>query len=58
MESRAWGATKKRTNLYVLKMHKNDFFLIVITIGILATAIFIRLYVPIPSLNQLLKGIF
>ena len=58
MESRAWGATKKRTNLYVLKMHKNDFILIAITIGILATAIFIRLYVPIPSLNQLLKGTF
>jgi energy-coupling factor transport system permease protein len=56
MESRAWGATKKRTNLYVLKTHKNDFLLIAITIGILATAIFIRLYVPIPSLNQLLKG--
>ncbi|MEM3699358.1 MAG: energy-coupling factor transporter transmembrane component T [Candidatus Bathyarchaeia archaeon] len=56
MESRAWGATKKRTNLYVLKMHKNDFILIAITIGILVTAIFIRLYVPIPSLNQLLKG--
>lgn len=58
MESRAWGATKKRTNLYVLKMHKNDFLLIAITLGILATAIFIRLYVPIPSLNQLLKGQF
>jgi energy-coupling factor transport system permease protein len=58
MESRAWGATKKRTNLYVLKMHKNDFILIAITIGILATAIFIRLYIPIPSLNQLLKGTF
>jgi energy-coupling factor transport system permease protein len=56
MESRAWGATKKRTNLYVLKMHKNDFLLIAITIGILATAIFIRLYIPIPSLNQLLKS--
>jgi energy-coupling factor transport system permease protein len=58
MESRAWGATKKRTNLYTLKMHKNDFLLIAITIGILTIAIFIRLYVPIPSLNQLLKGTF
>ncbi|MGQ9530348.1 MAG: energy-coupling factor transporter transmembrane component T family protein [Candidatus Bathycorpusculaceae bacterium] len=57
MESRAWGATKKRTNLYTLKMHKNDFLLLAITIGILATAIFIRLYVAIPSLNQLLKGV-
>ena len=25
MESRAWGATKKRTNLYVLKLHKGDY---------------------------------
>jgi len=42
MESRAWGATKNRTNLYVLKMHKGDFVLIVITIGILAAAIYVR----------------
>jgi energy-coupling factor transport system permease protein len=57
MESRAWGATKKRTNLYVLKMHKGDFILIAITIGILAVAIYIRLYLPIPSINQLLANI-
>lgn len=57
MESRAWGATKKRTNLYVLKMHKGDFILIAITIGILAVAIYIRLYLPIPSINQLLTNI-
>jgi energy-coupling factor transport system permease protein len=58
MESRAWGAAKKRTNLYVLKMHRNDFVLIAITIGILAAAIYIRLHIPIPSLNNLLKGLF
>jgi energy-coupling factor transport system permease protein len=57
MESRAWGATKKRTNLYVLKMHKNDFALIAITIGILITAIYIRLYIAIPSLNDLFRGL-
>ncbi|MDQ7032954.1 MAG: energy-coupling factor transporter transmembrane component T [Desulfonauticus sp.] len=57
MESRAWGATKKRTNLYVLKMHKGDFILAAMTIGILAVAIYIRLYLPIPSINQLLTGI-
>ena len=28
MESRAWGATKKRTNLYLLKLHKGDFALV------------------------------
>jgi energy-coupling factor transport system permease protein len=58
MESRAWGATKKRTNLYVLKMHRGDLVLILITIGILATAIYVRLYTNIPSFNQLLRGLF
>jgi len=56
MESRAWGATKKRTNLYVLKMHRGDLFLILISTGILATAIYVRLYVTIPSFNELLRG--
>ena len=58
MESRAWGATKKRTNLYMLKMHRGDLVLILITIGILATAIYVRLYVMIPSFNELLRGLF
>jgi energy-coupling factor transport system permease protein len=53
MESRAWGATKKRTNLYVLKMHKGDLTLITLTIGILAIAIYVRLCVPIPSLSDI-----
>ncbi|NWG11687.1 energy-coupling factor transporter transmembrane protein EcfT [Candidatus Bathyarchaeota archaeon] len=54
MESRAWGATKKRTNLYVLKLHRSDFILIAITFGIIAIAVYVRLYVAIPSLNELL----
>jgi energy-coupling factor transport system permease protein len=58
MESRAWGATKKRTNLYMLKMHRGDFVLILITVGILATAIYVRLCLPIPSFNELLRGLF
>ena len=58
MESRAWGATKNRTNLYVLKMHRGDVVLILITVGILATAICVRLYVMIPSFNELLRGLF
>jgi len=57
MESRAWGATKNRTNLYVLKMHRGDLVLIAITAGILATAIYIRLFFGIPSLNELLGGL-
>jgi energy-coupling factor transport system permease protein len=57
MESRAWGATKKRTNLYVLRMHKGDLVLIAITIGILTVAVYIRLFVGIPSVNELLRSL-
>ncbi|MGB9740808.1 MAG: energy-coupling factor transporter transmembrane component T family protein [Candidatus Bathyarchaeia archaeon] len=53
MESRAWGATKKRTNLYVLEMHTGDFVLLALTIGILAAAIYIRLNFTIPTLSKL-----
>ncbi|HVO36644.1 MAG TPA: energy-coupling factor transporter transmembrane component T [Candidatus Acidoferrum sp.] len=53
MESRAWGATKKRTNLYVLKIHKGDFALTALTIGILTIAIYVHFYVPIPSLSDI-----
>jgi energy-coupling factor transport system permease protein len=52
MESRAWGATKKRTNLYVLKFHRGDFALLAITVGVLALAIYTRLYVHVPTLSQ------
>jgi len=54
MESRAWGATGKRTNLYILKIHRGDFVLIAITILVLAAAIYTRLFLRIPSLNELL----
>jgi len=57
MESRAWGTTKKRTNLYVLRMHRGDFVLMAITIGILATAIYMRLFIGIPSLNEVLRNL-
>jgi energy-coupling factor transporter transmembrane protein EcfT len=54
MESRAWGATKKRTNLYLLKLHKGDYALLAITVGILAIAVYIHFYVSIPTIAQLL----
>jgi len=54
MESRAWGATKKRTNLYVLKLHRGDYALLAITVGILVASIYVRLYVPIPTIVHLL----
>jgi energy-coupling factor transport system permease protein len=58
MESRAWGATKKRTNLYALKLRRGDVALLAITIGVLVASIYIRLYVYVPTLGQLFQGWF
>jgi energy-coupling factor transport system permease protein len=54
MESRAWGATKKRTNLYGLKLRRGDFALLAITVGVLVLAVYIWLYIPVPTLSQFL----
>jgi energy-coupling factor transport system permease protein len=58
MESRAWGATKNRTNLYVLRMHRGDLILIILTIAILAATVYVRLFVTIPSVYDLLRRAF
>ncbi len=54
MESRAWGATKKRTNLYALRLRRGDFGLLAFTVGVLVVAVYVRLYVAIPALTQFL----
>jgi energy-coupling factor transport system permease protein len=54
MESRAWGATKKRTNLYALKLHKGDWTLLAIIIGILALTVYSYFYVQIPTIRSLI----
>lgn len=54
MESRAWGATKKRTNLFALRLHRGDFALLAVTVGVLVAAIYVRFYVTIPTLSQFL----
>jgi energy-coupling factor transport system permease protein len=54
MESRAWGASKKRTNLFALRLHKGDYVLIAITAVILAAAIYCYFFVPIPTIVSLL----
>lgn len=51
MESRAWGAVKKRTNLYLLKLHKGDYILISITAIILISTLYLRFFVTIPSIT-------
>jgi len=54
MESRAWGATDKRTNLYVLKLAGGDYGLMFASFGGLALAVFARFYLTIPSITTLL----
>ena len=54
MESRAWGAIEKRTNLYILKIRKADYLLILISILILIAGVYIKLYVFVPSLSDFL----
>ena len=55
MESRAWGATKKRTNLYELKLKKGDYVLLAIIVALLALTAYAFLYVPIPTVRGLLS---
>jgi energy-coupling factor transport system permease protein len=51
MESRAFGATKNRTNLYELKMSRNDYLGLIIIISALLLAIYARFfYPPFPKL--------
>jgi len=54
MESRAWGASEKRTNLYVLKLKQEDFVLICVSAAILLFGFYVRYFVHIPPLNALL----
>jgi len=54
MESRAWGASKKRTNLYALKLHTGDYVLIAITLIIIIVAVYARIYLAIPTITSLL----
>jgi energy-coupling factor transport system permease protein len=50
MESRAFGASKKRTSLYQLRIKRQDFAIISISFCLLAIALVIRVYIPIPRL--------
>lgn len=44
MESRAWGASEKRTNLYVLEMERGDYILILISVLILIFAVYVWIF--------------
>lgn len=55
MESRAWGASKRRTSLYSLKMNMKDYLFITISIVVLALSIYIRSFINIPSFVELTR---
>ena len=48
MESRAFGAEEKRTNLFILKMKPLDYLVLSLSFLILAFGVLIRFFVPIP----------
>lgn len=54
MESRAWGASKKRTSLYSLKMRVKDYIFIVVSIAALIASIYVRFFINIPSIAELM----
>jgi len=51
MESRAWGATKKRTSLYVPKLKTIDYVLLSLIVVAIFFAVYIRLYWAIPAIE-------
>ncbi len=55
MESRAWGASEKRTNLYVLKLKRADYSLALGSVLMLIFTVYIRLFLPVPSIAMLLR---
>jgi len=48
MESRAFGAMKKRSNLYELRVTKSDYFVLILSLVILFLVLYIRFFIPIP----------
>ena len=51
LESRAFGATDKRTSIVTLKMRVADYLVIIATIAGLALATYVFLYVKLPTLT-------
>lgn len=54
MESRAWGAIAKRTNLYVLEIKKQDYYLLILSIIILFLSIYVWYFIQIPYLTDII----
>ncbi len=49
MESRAFGAVEKRTNLYELEMTKRDYLALALSLAVLILVLYIRFRVPLPK---------
>jgi energy-coupling factor transport system permease protein len=54
MESRAWGATKNRTNLYALKLRRGDWALLALIVGLLAVTVYAFVFVQVPTVRSFL----
>lgn len=48
MESRAFGAVKKRTNLYELRMTRNDYYVLLLSLATLLLVLYVRFFIPLP----------
>jgi len=53
MESRAFGAKKKRTNLYQLKIKTGDMISIILSLLLFVVAVYVRINIPLPSIQNL-----
>jgi len=49
MESRAFGAMKKRSNLYELKVTKSDYFVLILSLIVLFLVLYIRFFISLPK---------
>jgi len=62
METRAWGASEKRTSLYVLKLGGRDYLAFFIIIAATAAVVYVRFYFSfpyiLPYIISALKGLF
>lgn len=54
MESRAFGANKKRTSFYHLRIKASDVVAIVISLSVIVVAVYIHFNVPLPDVQSLL----
>ncbi len=50
MEARAYGAVKRRTSLYELKMRRSDYTALILITALLAAAVYIRYFYKLPEL--------